>query len=233
MAATRLPETDAVLIGVGLVGSMLGRELTRAGLKVVGLERGSPQFTVPDFQGPAMHDELKYSVRKGLMQDNTKETLTFRNRHDQLALPIRRWESFLPGTGLGGAAVHWNGQTYRFQDHDFQMRSRTTERYGKNFSDPDLQIQDWGITAAEIEPYYDRFEYLLGTSGLAGNLKGQKVAGGNPFEDVRSRGYPTPPMKEPYGSALFRKAAAGLGYHPFPQPSSNLSQTYTNPEGLT
>jgi gluconate 2-dehydrogenase alpha chain len=231
--ATRLPEVDAVLVGVGLVGSILGRELTRAGLKVVGLERGMPQFTVPDFQGPAMHDELRYSVRKGLMQDNTKETVTFRNRADQVALPIRRWESFLPGTGLGGAAVHWNGQTYRFQDADFRMRSRTTERYGKNFSDPDLIIQDWGITAAEIEPYYDRFEYMLGVSGLAGNLKGQKIAGGNPFEDPRARHYPTPPMKEPYGSARFRKAAAGLGYHPFPQPSANLSQPYTNPEGLT
>jgi gluconate 2-dehydrogenase alpha chain len=39
-------------------------------------------------------------------------------------------------------------------------------------------------------------------------------------------------MKEPYGSALFRKAAEGLGYHPFPQPSSNMSQPYTNPEGM-
>jgi gluconate 2-dehydrogenase alpha chain len=231
--ATRLTETDAVLVGVGLVGTMLGRELTKAGLKVVGLERGNPQFTVPDFQGPHMHDELRYSVRKGFMQDNSKEAVTFRNTIDQVALPIRRWESFLPGTGLGGAAVHWNGQTYRFQDSDFRLRSRTIERYGKNFSDPDLTIQDWGVTAAEIEPYYDRFEYLLGTSGLAGNVKGQKIAGGNPFEDVRSRGYPTPPMKEPYGSAIFRKAAASLGYHPYPQPSSNLSQPYTNPEGMS
>ncbi|MDB5915842.1 MAG: family oxidoreductase [Massilia sp.] len=231
--ATRLTETDAVLIGVGLVGTMLGRELTKAGLKVVGLERGNPQFTVPDFQGPHMHDELRYSVRKGFMQDNSKEAVTLRNTVDQVALPIRRWESFLPGTGLGGAAVHWNGQTYRFQDSDFKLRSRTIERYGKNFSDADLTIQDWGVTAAELEPYYDRFEYLLGTSGLAGNVKGQKIAGGNPFEDPRSRGYPTPPMKEPYGSAIFRKAAASLGYHPYPQPSSNLSQPYTNPEGMS
>src|SRR3954465_11190329 len=107
MAATRLPEVDAVLLGVGLVGSILGRELTKAGLRVVGLERGEPRFTVPDFQGPAMHDELRYSVRKALTQDNTKETLTFRTASNQTALPIRRWEGFLPGTGLGGAAVHW------------------------------------------------------------------------------------------------------------------------------
>ena len=88
------------------------------------------------------------------------------------------------------------------------------------------------ISAAELEPHYDRFEYLMGTSGQAGNLQGRRVAGGNPFEDPRSRDYPTPPQKEPYGSALFRQAAASLGYHPFPQPSCNLSQAYTNPEGL-
>jgi gluconate 2-dehydrogenase alpha chain len=233
MMATRLKETDAVLIGVGLVGTMLGRELTKAGLKVVGLERGNPQNTVPDWQGPQIHDELRFSVRKAFMQDNTKEAMTFRNNVDQVALPIRRWESFLPGTGVGGAAVHWNGQSYRFQDTHFRMRSHTIERYGKDFMDPELTIQDWGVTGAEMEPYYDRFEYLLGTSGQEGNLKGKIIPGGNPFEDPRARPYPTPPMKEPYGSAIFRKAAAGLGYHPFPQPSSNLSRPYTNPEGLT
>jgi gluconate 2-dehydrogenase alpha chain len=54
-----------VVLGVGLVGTILGRELTKAGLKVVGLERGQPRSTVPDFQGPAMHDELRFSIRKG------------------------------------------------------------------------------------------------------------------------------------------------------------------------
>ncbi|MGZ5846616.1 MAG: GMC family oxidoreductase [Ramlibacter sp.] len=232
MAATRLPPVDAVLLGVGLVGTVLGRELTKAGLKVVGLERGQPRSTVPDFQGPAMHHELRYSIRKGLMQDNARETLTFRNKASETALPIRRWESFLPGTGVGGALVHWNGQTYRFQDTDLRMRSHTIERYGEKAIPKDALVQDWGVNATELEPYFDRFEYLLGTSGKAGNLKGQKVAGGNPFEDPRSRDYPTPPQKEPYGSAMFRKAATSLGYHPFPQPSSNLSQAYTNPEGM-
>jgi len=230
--ATRLPEVDAVLLGVGLVGTMLGRELTRAGLKVVGLERGDPRSTVPDFQSPQMHDELRYSIHQGLMQDSARETVTFRNRDSETALPVRRFASFLPGTGVGGAAVHWNGQTYRFQDSDFRMRSRVLERYGAKIMGEDLRVQDWGVTAADLEPHYDRFEYLLGTSGRAGNIGGAKQPGGNPFEDSRSRDYPTPPMKEPYGSALFRRAAESLGYHPFPQPSSNLSQPYTNPEGM-
>jgi gluconate 2-dehydrogenase alpha chain len=40
-------------------------------------------------------------------------------------------------------------------------------------------------------------------------------------------------MKEPYFGALFRKGAESLGYHPYPQPSANLSRPYTNPEGLS
>jgi gluconate 2-dehydrogenase alpha chain len=231
--ATRLKETDAVVIGVGLVGSILGRELTRAGLEVVGLERGDPRHTVPDFQGPQIHDELRYAVRKHLIQDAAKETLTFRNHPGEVALPLRRLEGFLPGTGLGGSAVHWNGQTWRFQESDYRMRTLTAERYGPKFLPAEAIVQDWGVTSKDLEPHYDRFEYLMGICGKAGNLRGAKIPGGNVFEDPRSREYPNPPMKEPYGCALFRRAAEGLGYHPFPSPSANMSRPYTNPEGIS
>ena len=230
--AQRLKEVDVVVLGVGFVGSIVAKELAASGLKVVGLERGDPRDTVPDFQGPYVHDELRFAVRKALMQDNTREAVTFRNNASQTALPVRRWESFLPGTGVGGAGVHWNGQTYRFQAADFILRSHVEERYGKGFADPELSIQDWGVTYADLEPHFDRFEYLLGTSGKAGNLNGKLIEGGDPFESPRARDYPTPPMKEHYAGAIFRKAANGLGYHPYPQPSSNLSRPYTNPEGL-
>ena len=88
------------------------------------------------------------------------------------------------------------------------------------------------MTYDELEPHFDRFEYLCGVSGKAGNIKGTVQPGGNPFEAPRAREYPTPPMKEPYFGALFRQGAQKLGYHPYPQPSANLSQPYTNPEGL-
>jgi gluconate 2-dehydrogenase alpha chain len=233
--AQRLQPVDAVTIGVGLTGSMAALELAQAGLKVVGLERGAPRDTVPDFQSPAIHDELRFSIRKAMMQDNVKVAMTFRDNSDQTALPIRRWESFLPGQGLGGAFVHWNGQSFRFQIADFIYRTHILQRYGQKFLDacgPELTIQDWGVTYDELEPYYDRFEYLCGVSGKAGNIKGQIQPGGNPFEAPRSREYPNPPMKEPYFGAIFRKGAESLGYHPYPQPSSNLSRPYTNPLGL-
>jgi len=233
--AQRLKPVDVVTIGVGLTGSLAALELAKTGLKVVGLERGAPRFTVPDFQSPAIHDELRFSIRKAMMQDNVKVPVTFRNNSDETALPIRRWESFLPGQGLGGAFVHWNGQSFRFQVADFIYKTHIEQRYGKTFLNacgPELTIQDWGVTYDELEPHFDRFEYLLGVCGKAGNIKGQIQPGGNPFEAPRAREYPNPPMKETYFGALFRKGVEQLGYHPYPQPSANLSRPYRNPEGL-
>src|SRR5277367_768519 len=174
---------------MGMVGSIVAKELAAAGLRVVGLERGQARFTVPEFQSPAIHDELRFSVRKALMQDYARATVTLRNHASQEALPVRRLESFLPGTGLGGSMVHWNGQTWRFQANDFRLATHTRERYGKNFLDPDVTIQDWGVTYEDLEPHYDRFEYLLGTSGKAGNLKNRIQSGGDPHESPRSREY--------------------------------------------
>jgi gluconate 2-dehydrogenase alpha chain len=231
----RLKPVDVVTIGVGLTGSLAALELAKEGLKIVGLERGAARFTVPDFQSPAIHDELRFSIRKGMMQDNTKVAVTFRNNSNETALPIRRWESFLPGQGLGGSFVHWNGQSFRAQVADFIYKTHHERRYGKNFvekCDPNLTIQDWGVTYEELEPYYDRFEYLCGVGGKAGNIKGQIQPGGNPFEAPRSREYPNPPLKETHFGAIFRKGAENLGYHPYPQPSANLSRPYANPEGL-
>lgn len=141
--AQRLKPVDVVTIGVGLTGSLAALELAETGLKVVGLERGAPRYTVPDFQSPAIHDELRFSIRKAMMQDNVKVAVSFRNNADQTALPIRRWESFLPGQGLGGSFVHWNGQSFRFQVADFIYRTHILARYGQKFLDacgPELAI---------------------------------------------------------------------------------------------
>jgi gluconate 2-dehydrogenase alpha chain len=58
--AERLKPVDVVTIGVGLTGSLMAKELAAQGLKVVGLERGAVRQTVPDFQSPAIHDELRF-----------------------------------------------------------------------------------------------------------------------------------------------------------------------------
>ena len=231
--ATKLKPVDVVTVGVGLTGTILAKELADTGLKVVGLERGRWRDTDPDFAMPGAHDELKYVRRHELMQDLSKETLTFRNAMSETALPMRSLGSFLPGEGVGGAAVHWGGLTWRFLPWDFETKSRTLARYGKNQVAEDCTLQDWGVTYDELEPHFDRFEYLYGISGKAGNLQGKIIPGGNPFEGPRSREYPNPPLKTAYSSALFAKAAQAMGYKPFPVPTGANSRPYKNEYGAT
>ncbi len=230
--ATRLKPVDVVLVGFGWTASIMAERLTDAGMQVLALERGKFRDTVPDFATTQIQDELRYAVRDGLFQEPARDTLTFRNAMDQTALPMRHLGSFLPAVGVGGAGVHWNGQTWRFLPQDFVIRSHTEERYGKNFIPPDMTIQDWGVTYQDLEPHYDSFEYLCGISGQAGNLQGQLQMGGNPFEGPRQRGYPLPPLKRSYPTVLFEKAATEVGFHPFPCPAANASEAYKNPLGV-
>ena len=230
--ARLLPRKDVVIIGLGWTGSILAHELTDAGLDVVAIERGPWRDTATDFNIGYMPDELRYAIRKDLFLQPAQEAMTMRNNLSQTALPMRDYISFLPGAGVGGAGVHWNGQTWRFWSSDLSLKSHLTQRYGAGRIDG-LQVQDWGVSSDELESPYDRFERLCGISGKAGNLNGKIQAGGNPFEDPRSREYPLPPMKMSYAPSLFAEAARNVGMHPFPTPSANLSESYVNPLGVS
>src|ERR1700739_4874247 len=228
-----LKETDAVVVGMGWTGSILARELTKAGLNVVGLERGSKRMPGENFTIPSVRDDLKYAVRQELFQDTQLETVTVRHSPSETALAIRRLGSFLPGTDLGGAGAHWNGMTWRWLPSDHKLRTHLTERYGKSAIPAEMTIEDFPVSYDELEPFYDKFEKLVGVSGKAGNLRGQKIDGGDGFGGPRSSEYPTKPLARTMAGSIMDKAARDLGYHPFPLPASNMSAAYTNPEGVT
>jgi gluconate 2-dehydrogenase alpha chain len=230
--ARRLPHKDVVIIGLGWTGSILANELTDAGLDVIAIERGPWRNTAADYPPNYAQDELRYRIRHELFLQPAQTTFTFRNKMSETALPIRNWGAFMPPNGVGGGGVHWNAETWRFLPTDFVVRTHLQQRYGARFLPADMTIQDWGVTYAELEPHYDRFEYLCGTSGQAGNLQGKILSGGNPFEGPRSRPYPNPPQQQPFSHTLFAQAAQQVGYKPFPQPSGNLSRAYRNPLGV-
>lgn len=216
--AKTLPKTDIVLVGVGWAGGIIAAELTKAGYNVVGLERGKERSTNDYFM---VHDELRYSERYEMMQDLSKETLTVRHNMKKRALPYREWGSFLLGEGLGGSGVHWNGQLYNFLPYDFEIYSKTVERYGKGKIPEGMMIQDWGITYKELEPYFNKWHEMSGVSGEP-----------NPLPSSPQVKYPTKPSMETPPIKLFKKAAKELGLHPYQMPSNNLSETYTNPDGI-
>jgi gluconate 2-dehydrogenase alpha chain len=230
--AIKLPAKDAVVIGLGWTGSILSHELAEAGLDVVAIERGPWRDPATAWEPSFWQDELRFRIRHDLFLKPSQTAITFRNNVTQTALPVRNWGAFMLGNGVGGGGMHWNAETWRFLPSDFVAKSHLTQRYGAKFLPADMTIQDWGVTYDDLEPHYDRFEYLCGTSGAAGNLKGAIQPGGNPFEGPRARPYPTKAQPQPFGHTLFAEAARSMGYNPFPQPSGNLSEAYVNPLGV-
>ncbi|MBP2078829.1 GMC family oxidoreductase [Oceanobacillus polygoni] len=216
--STKLPKVPAVIVGMGWAGGIIAAELTKAGIPVVGLERGKERTTNDYLMG---HDELRFQHRTELMQDLSKETITHRNNPNMRALPMRSYGTFIVGDGVGGAGSHWNGQTYRFLPYDFEIKTLTEEKYGANKLGPEYTLQDWGMTYDEIEPYYDTFEKMAGISGETVEMYGH-----------RSNPYPTGPMVKTPTFELFEEATKKFGYHPYMIPSGNLSENYTNPDGI-
>ncbi|THF74250.1 GMC family oxidoreductase [Cohnella fermenti] len=218
--ATNMPKATVAIVGMGWVGGVIAAELTKAGHDVVGFERGKSRSTADYYH---VHDELRYANRYELMQDLSKETVTYRNNEKITALPMRTYGSFLLGNGLGGAGVHWNGQYFRFLPYDFQIKSKTVERYGAGKIPEGMTIQDWGITYDELEPYFVKFEQMAGISGDPTTVD---------HVGKMSQPFPIGPMKQSPAVKLFRDAAAKAGFQAYTMPSANLADNYTNPDGI-
>jgi gluconate 2-dehydrogenase alpha chain len=222
---------DAVIVGMGWTGAIMAKELTDAGLNVVALERGPDRDTQTDFAYPRVVDELEGSVHRKYLQSLAQETVTIRHGVNDVAVPYRQMGSFKPGTGVGGAGSHWSGAHFRALPEDFTVRSNLEQRFGKAFIPANMTVQDFPLSYEDLEPHFDHFEYVCGTSGKGGVINGQKVAGGNPFEGSRKRDYPLGPNPNYLGAELFYKAAREMGYNPFPIPAANASAPYINPYG--
>lgn len=142
-----------VVVGMSYAGAILAKEFSDLGLTVIGLERGASQTFKDDFAKRRMYDEVKYAVRNHYAADLSRETITFRNNTKQKALPMRHIGSFNPATGNGGSTVTYSGRMFRKLPSDLQLRSHIVERYGKTFIPEEMNLQDYGVTYQELEPY--------------------------------------------------------------------------------
>ena len=215
--ATELEKVDVVVVGMGWAGGIVSAELAKAGKNVVGLEKGH-NAKRSDYIG--VKDELRFDNRFEIMQTLKGDTITSRNEIDETALPIRTMKDMQLGADVGGASVHWAGATYRYWPYEFEIRSQTIERYGEDKIPDDMNLQDWGITYEELEPYYEKWEKTAGISGEQ-----------DPLAPERKMEWPNPPLNETPSLKLFKEATANLGLHPFQIAAGNMSQNYENPDG--
>ncbi|MEP7100533.1 MAG: GMC family oxidoreductase [Burkholderiales bacterium] len=227
----KLPKKTVAIVGGGLTAGLAARQLTDKNIEVLVLERGGDHTNSAAAKLPNQRDELRWDTHQGLVQDWSVQTYTLRYSGAETALPVRWMEAFLPGEGMGGAANHWNGHTWRWSEYDYEIKTRNLKRYGATAMPKDVPLQDWGITYADVHPYHELFEKLFGLAGKAGNIQGKIQPGGNPFEAPRDGEYPQKPLEKTQAGMIFEATATRLGYHPFPTPAANSSGVYTNPDG--
>jgi gluconate 2-dehydrogenase alpha chain len=215
--AEELDRVDVVVVGTGWAGGVVSAELAKAGKNVVALEKGEEKVR-SDYIG--VKDELRFDNRYDIMQNLRGDTVTSRNEIDETALPIRSPQTMQIGIDTGGASVHWAGATYRYWPYEFEMRSQTIDRYGEDKIPEDMNLQDWGITYEEMEPYYEQWEYMAGIAGEQ-----------DPLAPERNQPWPNPPMMETPSLRLFKEAASNLGLHPYQLAAGNMTENYENPDG--
>ena len=130
-------EVDAVVVGTGAGGAPLLARLAQAGLRVVALEAGR-------FWSPA-HDFPTDERAQGKLFWNDE-----RLSDGDDPLPFGSNNS---GTGVGGSTLHYTAYTPRAQADDFRLHTE----FGV--------ARDWPLAYADLEPYYDELETVLGVSG--------------------------------------------------------------------
>jgi choline dehydrogenase-like flavoprotein len=145
-----------VVIGTGAGGGTLANELAQKGIDVVALEAGG-RYLPDDY----INDEWPSFSQLAWLDARTTSG-SWRVAKDFAGLPA--WIV----KAVGGSTVHWAGASLRFQEHEFRVRTEYGDVPGAN-------LLDWPITLAEMEPWYDKAEFKMGTTrtngipGLPGN----------------------------------------------------------------
>lgn len=212
---------DVCIVGLGGVGAMAATALVAGGRQVLALEAG-PTRTGREY----VMDEIESSMVR-----NPWGTAKFNHEVPTWRPNMRSAVRRTPYTqrmanGVGGSSLAYAMISFRYHPDDFRVRSATLARYSPQALPAGTDLTDWPVTYEDLEPYYDLVEVLLGVSGQAGNLRGERLAGGNPFEGPRQNMYPLPPLRTSGLGMLFSAAATRAGYHPFPMPAAILSEPY-------
>ncbi len=159
---------DAIVVGSGISGGWVAKELCERGLKVLMLERGpevrhgedysndlAASRTPKEDQIPLEEREKHYPYHVGvsyaLFESNKAFWASdFDHPYETATGRPYRW---IRGYQLGGRSLTWGRQSYRWAPQDFE--SNLKDGHGV----------DWPIRYDDLAPWYDHVEAFAGISG--------------------------------------------------------------------
>jgi choline dehydrogenase-like flavoprotein len=181
---------DVVIVGAGIAGAIVGRQLAESGKTVLileagpgtGLERGGFRQFVRRFYTEfekVPNSPFAHSV--GAPAPSVLDALGIPGREPGYfvqAGPHRYTSSY--ARMAGGTTLHWLGTCLRMLPNDFRMQTA----FGVGC--------DWPISYADLLPYYEKAEWEIGVSA---DVKDQEfLEEGYMFR----KGYEYPMMRVPY-----------------------------------
>lgn len=201
-------EYDICIIGSGAGAGPIANTLSKAGYKVLILEKG-PWFKTEDFT----KDEMVATRRSVYTPNLMDEPQVFEKKDEQDNWIAKSNQitgnDFWNGSLVGGSSNFMSGYFHRMKPDDFSLLSKYGSIKGAN-------IVDWPISYEDLEPYYTRVEKVVGVSGSVHPHK---------YHEKRSTpNYPYPPLQENVISNWLDTAAKKLGYPLIPIPRAILSR---------
>lgn len=207
-------ECDVCVVGSGAGGGPVAATLSEAGYRVVVLERG-PWFESREF----LKDEVAFCRRPTAWPDprEAPQLEEFLDRSGRIA--ARPTDAYSNGSLVGGSSVLMSGFFLRLKPVDFRLRSTFGPVEG---ADP----QDWPLTYADLEPWYDRAEREVGVSGmvredLPAHLRDERTSPDLPFP---------PTFEHPLATHIDR-VCEKQGWHSLPLPRAILSEPHAGRRG--
>jgi len=196
------PVVDVCIIGSGAGAGPIAYELSRAGKKVVVLEKGE-YYKRSDFS----KDEIAYTKRSIVTPNRSKEFHTILQEGQEYPTTHTHW-NFWNGTIVGGSSNFMSGFFHRLHPDDFRLCSKFGAIEGAN-------IVDWAIDYGDLAPYYDIVERIVGVSGVYQNA---------PFEPPRQHShFPYPPTQEHPIAHLIDSVARTIGVQTLVTPRAILT----------
>jgi choline dehydrogenase-like flavoprotein len=205
-----MKRVNAVVVGAGAGGGIVAKELAEAGLSVVLLERGK-WYTAFDCRKDDLRNQRTSVLGCGFGPDDERNRRVFVDPqgHERVVLP----SDGVYGNNaacVGGGTASYGAMAWRYMEKDFRMRST----YGPVANST---LDDWPISYADLEPFYEKAEWEIGVSG---------DDTGNPFRAPRKKPLPMPPLPPGREHAILKPAAQRLGLHPFDIPMLRNSVPY-------